>query len=145
MVKGTKKSVYEVVLKASPVCSCPDFQKNRGKCKHIYKVLFDMVGLTREHYLLRAVIWNNSDVASMFGMMEHRMARQRKSQGCEGNQIGGKGKGISNRQSKLEQKRKGIQMEISLTGRVESNWKRLCTESSHEEDKKINWVGGEWV
>ena len=39
IVCGTTKNVYKVTIKNTPVCSCPDHQMRRRRCKHIYFVL----------------------------------------------------------------------------------------------------------
>lgn len=38
-VMGTTGNIYEVKLLGSPVCTCPDFEKRKQRCKHIFFML----------------------------------------------------------------------------------------------------------
>ena len=46
-VMGSTGNVYNVTIKQKPLCSCPDFQTRRIRCKHIYFILIKVMKIYR--------------------------------------------------------------------------------------------------
>ena len=64
IVCGTTKNVYKVTIKNTPVCSCPDHQKRRRRCKHIYFVLCRIMNVSLDKEDEEA--YSDKDLLRMF-------------------------------------------------------------------------------
>ncbi len=64
MVCGTTKNVYKVTIKNTPVCTCPDHQMRRRRCKHIYFVLCRIMNVSPDKEDLKK--YSNQDLLKMF-------------------------------------------------------------------------------
>ena len=65
MVCGTTKNVYKVTIKNIPMCTCPDNQMRRRRCKHIYFVLCRIMNVS-SHRLEDSKKYSNKDLLKMF-------------------------------------------------------------------------------
>ena len=62
VVMGSTGNVYNVIIKNSPECSCPDYMTRMKRCKHIYFVLIRVMRSTNEDQPQ----YSNDDLQVMF-------------------------------------------------------------------------------
>jgi hypothetical protein len=57
-IMGTTENIYEVELIGSPVCSCPDHQQRKNRCKHILFMLIKIFNVDepyQEEFTLKEI------------------------------------------------------------------------------------------
>ena len=62
VVMGSTKNVYNVIIKTTPTCSCPDYLTRAKRCKHIYFILIRVMRTFNEDKLE----YSNEELLEMF-------------------------------------------------------------------------------
>lgn len=62
IVMGSTGNVYDVIIKNTPECSCPDYTTRAKRCKHIYFVLIRVMRSTNEDQQN----YSNDELQAMF-------------------------------------------------------------------------------
>jgi len=68
-VMGTTGNVYNVCIKTSPTCTCPDYETRQKRCKHIYFVLSRIMKVQPEQEDIEE--YTNDDLEYMFDHVPH--------------------------------------------------------------------------
>ncbi|GAX11775.1 E3 ubiquitin-protein ligase ZSWIM2 [Fistulifera solaris] len=71
VVLGSTGNVYEVTIRRSPHCSCPDHAKG-NLCKHILFVLLKVMAIPSSSPLVYQQAWIKTELEEMYACMEQR-------------------------------------------------------------------------
>ena len=62
VVMGSTGNIYDVIIKNTPQCTCPDFKTRNKRCKHIYFILIRVMKTDKEDQLF----YNDAELSEMF-------------------------------------------------------------------------------